>query len=65
MARFQQKQITLNDKKQPGRENAANYLQEGDRQYGASEMIPLAVVQPQLNDVTTTPALATFGEPLE
>jgi hypothetical protein len=46
MERFRQKQMKLHELTQSGWEDAADYLQERDKKYGASELSVPAIIQP-------------------
>jgi hypothetical protein len=65
MQRFWQRQMKLNELTQLGYDDAADYFREGEKKYATSDLMVLAVVQPQLDDDTMAPALGTFGEHME
>jgi len=62
IGRFRQKQMKLDELTQPGWEDAADYFHGRDKKYDTSELMVLAVVQPQTDDETSAPAPATFVE---
>ena len=59
---FRQEQMKLNELTQPGWEDAADYFRAQDEKYGTSELMVLAVVQPQTSDDAPAPLPTTFGE---
>ena len=65
MERFWQKQMKLDGLTQPGWEDAADYLREGGKKYGTSDLRVAVVVKPQLDDDAAAPALTTFQVPME
>ena len=60
--RFWQKQIKLDELPQPEWENTADYYHEGDEKYSTSELMVLAVIEPQMEDDTATRLPTTSGE---
>jgi len=50
---------------QLGWEDAADYFHERDTKYGKSELMVLAIVQPQTDGNDLAPAPTTFGEHME
>jgi len=61
MERFQQKQMKLEELKQPGWEEAADYFSERDTKYCTSTLRVPAVMQLQTDDDVSSPAPKTFG----
>jgi len=65
MERFRQKQMKLDELKQPGWGDAADYFREKDKKYGKTESKVPSVVQPQTADDTVSSLPTTCSEPLE
>jgi hypothetical protein len=58
--RFPQKEMKLDKSTKPGLEDAVKYFGERDTKYGMSELSVPAVVQPQMDNDTASPAPTIF-----
>jgi len=65
MEGFRQKQMKLDELRQPGWEHAADYFRERDKKYGTAQFRVPVVVHPQTDDDASAPPPTTFGELLE
>jgi len=65
MERFRQTQIKLDELRQPGWGDGADYFREQDKKYRTTELKVPAVVQPQTADDAASSEPTTFSEPLE
>ena len=57
--------MKLDELRQQGSEDAANYFRQRDQKYGTAESRVQVVVQPQTDDDASAPPLTTFGELME
>jgi len=57
--------MKLDERTQPGWQDAADYFRQRGKKYGISELNVPAVVQQQTNDDAPAPPPTTFGEPME
>ena len=62
---FRHKQMKLDELKQLGLEDSADYFRKRDKKYGPSGLRVPAVVQPQTDDDEETPVRTTSGKLLE
>ena len=65
MESFRQEQMRLDELKQPGWGDAANYFCERDMKYGTAELKVPAVVNHQIDQIAATPCPTTFGERMQ
>jgi len=65
MENFWQKQMRLDELTQPGWWAVANYFRERDMKYGMAESMFPAVVTPQIDTSTATPAPTTVGKRMQ
>jgi hypothetical protein len=65
MKSFRQRQMTVDELKQPGWGNAPDYFCERDKNYGTAKLKVPVVVQPQTDDDASAPPPTTFGELME
>jgi len=65
METVRQKQMRLDEVRQPGSMDAVNYFCDMTIQYRTANLKVLAVVKPQTDTIAVTPSLTTFGELLE
>ena len=65
LERFRQKQMKLDQLKQPGGGDAADYIHERDKKSGTTELNVPAVVQPKTADDAASSVPTTFSEPLD
>jgi hypothetical protein len=65
MERICQRHMKIDELIQLGWEDAADYFHARDKKYSISELRIPALVQLQTDDNAVTPALTTFGEPME
>jgi len=65
MESFRQKQLNLDELKQPGWEDAADYFRQRDKKYGTAEFRVPVVVQPQTDHDASAPPPTTFGQLME
>ena len=65
MERFQETQINLDELRQPGWGDMADYFRERDTRYGVTELKFPAVVKLYKVEDAAHPALSTFGELME
>jgi hypothetical protein len=65
MEGFRQKQLRLDELKQPGWRNAADNFLERDMKYGTTELKVPAVEKHHVDSTAATPSRTTFGELLK
>jgi len=65
MQSFRHKQMKLDEVRQPGWGDTANYFRERDTKYGMTELRVPAVVTPPTDTTAATPSPTTFGEHMQ